>query len=63
MCVLYLLSPGVRAGKNRGRVRILKNGQKLDSVLIRDVESVVVGRCAEISTELLFELMKLGRVD
>lgn len=61
MCVLYLLSPGVRAGKNRGRVRILKNGQKLDSVLIRDVESVVVGRCAEISTELLFELMKLKR--
>ena len=61
MCTLYLLTPGVKAHKERGRIRVEKEGKKISSVLVRDVESLVVGKCAEVSTAVLFELMALGR--
>ena len=59
--MLYLLTPGVKAHKERGRIRVEKDGKKISSVLLRDVESLVVGKCAEVSTAVLFELMALGR--
>ena len=61
MCMLYLLTPGVKARKDRGRIRIEKDDQKLNSVLIKDVESIIVGKCAEVSTAVLFELMSMGK--
>ena len=61
MCMLYILTPGVKVRKDRGRIRIEKGGQKLNSLLIKEVESIVVGKNAEVSTAVLFEILSLGR--
>ena len=58
MCVLYLVSEGTKLRKNGGRFLIENDGKRIQSVPINEVESVVVRRCAEISTPALYELFE-----
>ncbi len=58
MCVLYLDKPDVRAKKAGGRVRVEQDGDCRANIPIENLESVVIGEKAHVTTPLLFALME-----
>lgn len=58
MTTVYLLRRGVKAKKDGRRISITFNEEKVDSVPISDVMSVVLGAGAHISTPLMEVLME-----
>jgi len=60
MCVVYLLSPQTKLKCVGSRLEVEKEGKKLYSLLTDEVECVVQGRLAQITTPALYELMERG---
>ena len=60
MCVVYLLSPQTKLKCVGSRLEVEKEGKKLYSLLTDEVECVVQGKLAQITTPALYELMERG---
>lgn len=57
MAVVYLLNSGVSAGKDGGRLVVKKEGEAIASVPLQKVEGLIIGRNAQVSTQVLFTFM------
>ncbi|SUP43054.1 CRISPR-associated endonuclease Cas1 [Veillonella criceti] len=57
MPILYLLSPGAVASKSGGRVVVAKDGSVQYSIPLKTVKQVVISKYAQISTQLIAELI------
>ena len=60
MSVIYLLTEGVKAQVNGGRLIATKQKETLWSIPLRDVESLVVGRCAQVTTQAVYAIVEQG---
>lgn len=58
MAVVYLLNSGVSAGKDGGRLVVKKEGEAIASVPLQKVEGLIIGRNAQVSTQVLFTFMQ-----
>lgn len=58
MSILYLLTEGSSAHKENGRIIVKKDGEKIASIPLNDIATVVAGRTSQISTQALFALMQ-----
>ena len=59
MSTVYLLSAGQRMCKNGGRIEIWKDTrEKMYSLTLEDINSVVVGGHTQISTEVIYTLLQ-----
>lgn len=58
MAVVYLLNSGVSAGKDGGRLVVKKEGEVIASVPLQKVEGLIIGRNAQVSTQVLFTFMQ-----
>lgn len=59
MSTVYLLSAGQRMCKNGGRIEIWKDTrEKMYSLTLEDISSVVVGSHTQISTEVIYTLLQ-----
>ena len=58
MAVVYLLNSGVSAGKDGGRLVVKKEGEEIASVPLQKVEGLLIGRNAQVSTQVLFTFMQ-----
>ena len=58
MGVLYLLSAGSSAHKAGPRIVVEKNSEVLGRLPVRLIDGVVVGHNAQLSTQIIFELME-----
>ena len=59
MSTVYLLSAGQRMCKNGGRIEIWKDtSEKMYSLTLEDISSVVVGSHTQISTEVIYTLLQ-----
>lgn len=57
---VYLLTDGVCASKEGGRLILRKDGEQRESLPLRLIDSVVAGRQTQISTQALFALIQAG---
>lgn len=57
MCVIYLLSEQTRLRQVGGRFLLEKNGRRAASVPMDEVECVIQGKSAEITTPAIYELL------
>ncbi len=60
MGMLYLLSAGSSARKIGPRIAVEKDGEIIGRLPIRSVDGVILGRNAQISTQVIFELLELS---
>lgn len=60
MGMLYLLSEGSSARKVGPRIAVEKAGEIVGRLPVRSIDGVVVGRNAQISTQVIFELLELS---
>ena len=60
MSVIYLLTEGVKAQLSAGRIIATKQQETLWSVPLRDVESLVVGRNSQVTTQALYAIIEQG---
>ena len=60
MSVIYLLSEGVKAQLSAGRIIATKQKETLWSIPLRDVESLVVGRTAQVTTQAVYAIIEQG---
>ena len=60
MSVIYLLTEGVKAQLSAGRIIATKQQETLRSVPLRDVESLVVGRNSQVTTQALYAIIEQG---
>ncbi len=58
MCVVYLLSANTKLKCAGNRLEIEKEGKKFRSLLMDEVECVVQGKLAQITTPALYELLE-----
>ena len=58
MGVLYLLSEGSAASKSGPRIAVEKDGCVIGRLPIRSIDGVVVGKNAQVSTQIIFELVE-----
>lgn len=58
--VIYLLTEGVKAQVNGGRLIATKQKETLWSIPLRDVESLVVGRTAQVTTQAVYAIVEQG---
>lgn len=58
MSVIYLMKEGSHARKDGGRLIIEKDGEKVGSIPLLHVDSIVIGRNAQMTTQSLCELAK-----
>lgn len=60
MGMLYLLSEGSAARKIGPRIAVEKDGEIVGRLPVRSIDGVVIGRNAQISTQVIFELLELN---
>ena len=60
MSVIYLLTDGVKAQLNAGRIIAKKQEETLWNIPLRDVESLVVGRTAQVTTQAIYAIIQQG---
>lgn len=60
MSVIYLLTEGVKAQLSAGRIIATKQQETLWSIPLRDVESLVVGRNSQVTTQALYAIIEQG---
>lgn len=60
MSTLYLLTQGTKAQLQSERIVITKNKEMLWSIPLNDVESVVIGRNAQITTQAIYGIVQQG---
>lgn len=60
MGMLYLLSAGSSARKVGPRIAVEKDGEIVGRLPVRSIDGVVVGRNAQITTQVIFELLELS---
>ena len=60
MCVLYLLSPGAKLRQDGGRIVLERDGERLRSLHPQEIECVVQGRRASITTPVIYVLLEQG---
>lgn len=60
MGMLYLLSDGSSARKVGPRIAVEKNGEIVGRLPVRSIDGVVIGRNAQITTQVIFELLELS---
>lgn len=58
MCVIYLLSNHTKLKQNNGHLTIEKDGKRVTNVLLDEVECVVQGRKAEVTTSVLYAFLE-----
>lgn len=58
MCVIYLLSNHTKLKQNNGHLTIEKDGKRVTNVLLDEVECIVQGRKAEVTTSVLYALLE-----
>lgn len=58
MCVIYLLSQDVHVQKDHERLILLRGEEKVASVPLYEVHSVIATKSAHLTTPLLFSLME-----
>lgn len=58
MCVVYLLQDGTKGCKNGERLVVEGKDTKNISVPLSEIESVVLSKHAQITTQIIFELLK-----
>lgn len=58
MCVIYLLSQDVRVKKDHERLVLLREDEKVASVPLFEVRSVIATKSSHLTTPLLFSLME-----
>lgn len=58
--ILYLLGTGIGAYKQGGRITVWQDKKLVQTISIRTVEAVVVGRNAQLSTQLIMALLNQG---
>mgnify|MGYP002625720429 CR=1 FL=1 len=60
MSMIYLLTEGAKAQLNAGRIVVTKQKETLWSIPLRDVESLVIGRTAQITTQAVYAIIREG---
>ena len=60
MCVIYLTRDENLVRKNGGRMQILQAGERLYSVPVEDITSVVVCSSAQLTTQAIYSLLENG---
>lgn len=60
MCVIYLVSEQTKLRQVGGRFQLEKDGRRAASIPMDEVECVVLGKCSEITTPAVYELLKRG---
>ncbi len=60
MSVIYLLTEGVKVQLSAGRIIATKQQETLWSVPLRDVESLVIGRNSQVTTQALYAIIEQG---
>ena len=60
MSVIYLLTEGVKAQLSAGRIIATKQQETLWSIPLRDVESLVVRRNSQVTTQALYAIIEQG---
>lgn len=57
MCIIYLISEQTKLRQAGGRFLLEKNGRRVNSIPMDEVECVVQGKLAEITTPAIYELL------
>lgn len=57
MAVIYLLSPNTKLKKQGERIAIEKDGKRVAYILLDEIDCIVQGRKAEVTTPVLYELL------
>lgn len=57
---LYVAEPGARVGKKKGRIEVVKDGEKLASVRPVDVSQICVFGNVQVSTQLINAMLRDG---
>ncbi len=60
MGMLYLLSEGSTARKVGPRIAVEKDGEIIGRLPVRSIDGVVIGRNAQMTTQVIFELLELS---
>ena len=60
MCVVYLLSEQTKLRQVGGRFLLEKKGKRQASIPMDEVECVIQGKAAEITTPAIYELLARG---
>ena len=60
MGMLYLLTAGSSARKVGPRIAVEKDGEIIGRLPVRSIDGVVIGRNAQLTTQVIFELLELG---
>ena len=58
MCVIYLLQAGTKGYKENGRFIVEKTDGTKDSIPLSEIESVIIGQHAQLTTQTVFEFLK-----
>ena len=60
MGMLYLVSAGSSARKVGPRIAVEKDGETIGRLPVRSIDGVVIGRNAQLTTQVIFELLELN---